>query len=142
MKLKKLTFVVVVTGILLAVCVPLSAHHGAAAYEMSKALEIKDAVVTKYSWINPHALIYFDAKDDKGEVRHWAAETGSPIAIQVVGWTRNSLKPGDVITIWVFQAKTGLPVGRLNKLQFADGKLLRDTQVGADDGNRTDDGLR
>ena len=141
MRINTLTFAALVAGFF-AVCSPLFAHHGAAAYDMSKAVELKGAVVTKYSWINPHALIYFDITDDKGEVKHWAAETGSPIAIGVVGWTRNSLKAGDVITIWVFQAKTGLSVGRLNKVQFADGKLLRDTQVGADDGNRTDDGLR
>ena len=73
---------------------------------------------------------------------HWAAETGSPIAIGVVGWSRNSLKPGDVVTIWVFQSKTGQTVGRLNKIQFADGSLLRDTQVGGDKGDRSDDGLR
>jgi hypothetical protein len=109
---------------------------------MSKPVEIKNAVITKYSWINPHVLIYFDAMDDKGEVKHWGIETGSPSAIAVMGWTRATLKVGEVVTIWVFQTKTGLPVGRLNKLQFADGRLIRDTQVGADDGNRSDDGLR
>ena len=141
MKIKNLTSVVVVAG-LLAISAPLLAHHGAAAYNMTQAVEMKDAVVTKYTWINPHTLIYFDVKDDKGEVKHWAVETGSPSAIGVIGWTRNTLKVGDVITIWVFQTKTGLPVGRLNKLQFADGRLIRDTQVGANDGNRSDDGLR
>lgn len=141
MKMKTLRFVVIAAGLLL-VSRSLSAHHGAAAYDMSKTVALKDAVVTKFSWINPHALIYFDIKDESGKVTHWAAETGSPIAIGVVGWSRNSLKPGDVVTIWVFQSKTGQTVGRLNKIQFADGSLLRDTQVGGDKGDRSDDGLR
>src|SRR5438105_14111909 len=103
MKMKTLTSIVIV-GAFLIVSRPLFAHHGAAAYDMSKAIALKDAVVTKFSWINPHALIYFDVKDETGKVTHWAAETGSPIAIGVVGWSRNSVKAGDVITIWVFQA--------------------------------------
>ena len=98
--------------------------------------------MTKFTWANPHALIYFDVKDAGGEVKHWAVEAGSPSAIGVVGWSRNSVKPGDVVTIWLFQTKTGVPVGRLNKIQFADGSLLRDSQTGGENGARTDDGLR
>ena len=141
MKIRTLTSLVIVAGLFM-VCRPLFAHHGAAAYDMSKAVELKEAVVTKFSWINPHALIYFDVKDQAGEITHWTAETGSPIAIGVVGWTRNSVKVGDLVTVWVFQSKTGQSVGRLNKIQFADGSLLRDTQVGGESGNRSDDGLR
>jgi uncharacterized protein DUF6152 len=140
-RIKTLPFVALVLG-LLSVSHPVFAHHGAAAYDMSKTVMLKDAIVTKYSWINPHALIYLDAKDETGQITHWTAETGSPAAIGVVGWSRNSMKAGDVVTIWVFQSKTGALVGRLNKIQFADGTLLRDSQVGGDNGNRTDDGLR
>lgn len=141
MKMKTLTSVVIVAGLLL-ICRSVSAHHGAAAYDMTKTVELKNAVVTKFTWANPHALIYFDAKDESGEVKHWAVEAGSPSAIGVVGWTRSSVKPGDVVTIWLFQTKTGVPVGRLNKIQFADGSLLRDTQTGGENGVRSDDGLR
>ena len=141
MKLRTLAFVFVIAG-LLAVSTPLFAHHGAAAYDMSKPVMLKDAVVTKYSWMNPHVLIYFDLKDNAGKVTQWTVETGSPSAIGVVGWGRNSIKIGDVVTIWLFQTKTGLPVGRMNKMQFADGSMLRDSQVGGENGERTDDGLK
>ena len=141
MKLRTLTFVLIIVG-LLAVCAPLFAHHGAAAYDMSKPVELKGAVVTKYSWMNPHVLIYFDLKDNAGKVTQWTVEAGSPSAVGVVGWGRNSIKAGDVLTIWLFQTKTGVPVGRLNKIQFADGTLMRDSQVGGENGERTDDGLR
>jgi hypothetical protein len=141
MRIKLLTTVALISG-LLAVGSPVFAHHGTAAYNMSKPVILKDAVVTRYSWINPHALILFDAKDDKGNIQHWTVEIGSPAAVSLVGWSRNSLKPGDMITIYVWQTKNGAPVGRLNKLMTPDGTLLRDTQTGADDGGRADNGAR
>ena len=141
MKVRALTFVLIVAG-LMAVCAPLFAHHGAAAYDMSKAVELKGAVVTKYTWANPHVLIYFDLKDEAGKVTQWTVEAGSPSALGVVNWGRSSVKIGDEVTIWVFRTKTGLPVGRLNKIQFADGTLMRDSQVGGDNGERTDDDLK
>jgi hypothetical protein len=115
----------------LTVCSPLLAHHGAAAYE-DKILVLKDATVTKFLWANPHNIVMFDVKDDKGEVTHWAGEAGSPSATGLLGWTRNSLQPGDVITVYIYPAKSGSPVGRLNKIVFADGKILRDSQLGGD----------
>jgi hypothetical protein len=115
----------------LTVCIPLLAHHGAAAYE-DKILVLKDATVTKFLWANPHNIVMFDVKDDKGEITHWAGEAGSPSATGLLGWTRNSLQPGDVITVYIYPAKSGNPVGRLNKIVFADGKMLRDSQLGGD----------
>jgi hypothetical protein len=110
---------------------PLLAHHGAAAYA-DKIVVLKDATVTKFVWANPHNIVMFDVKDDKGEIIHWAGEAGSPSATGLLGWTRNSLQPGDVITVYIYPAKSGNPVGRLNKIVFADGKILRDSQLGGD----------
>lgn len=136
MKTKRITFGILIA--LLAVCSSAFAHHGAAAYDMSKPVVLKDAVVTKFAWINPHPLILVDWKDDKGNVQHWTTEMGSTPASQLIGWTRDTLKPGDKITIYIWQTKTHLPVGRLNKVILADGKVLRDTQTGGDDGRRAD----
>ena len=141
MKTKLLTSAAFIAG-LLTVCSPVFAHHGASAYDTSKPVMMKGAVVTKYSWINPHTLIYFDYMDDKGEVQHWTAEIGSPSAVNLLGWNRTTLKPGDIVTVYVFQAKSHLPVGRLNKLVLADGTLLRDSQTGGDRGERADDAVR
>lgn len=127
---------------LLTLCGPAFAHHGTAAYDMSKPVMMKDAVITKYSWINPHALILFDYTDAQNNVQHWTVEIGSPAAVSLIGWNRNSLKPGDKITIYVWQTKTGKPVGRLNKLLTPDGTVLRDSQTGADDGGRADNAAR
>lgn len=140
MRSKWVPFILVT--IFLTMCAPIFAHHGAAAYDMSKPLVMKDAVVTRYIWANPHTLIFFDAKDDKGNPTHWSVELGSPSAIALMGWNRTSLKPGDVITVYMFAAKNGNPVGRINKIILADGTLLRDSQTGADNGGRADNDVR
>lgn len=117
---------------LLAVCSPVSAHHGSAAYA-NAVVVFKDATVTRFVWSNPHAIVMFDVKDDKGNVAHWAGEIGGPAAVSLLGWTRNSLQPGDMVTVYIWPAKSGKPVGRLNRVVFPDGKTLRDTQLGGDD---------
>ncbi len=115
----------------LATSGPAIAHHGAASYANSVAV-FKEATVTSYVWANPHTIVMFDVKDDKGNVAHWAAEAGSPSAVSLLGWTRNSLHTGDVITVYLYPAKSGSPVGRLNKVVLADGKTLRDSQLGGE----------
>lgn len=115
---------------LLAACVPLFAHHGSATYDTEKVVVLKDATITKFIWANPHSIAMFDVKDDKGNVAHWATEAGSPSALSLIGWTKNSLRPGDTVTVYAFQSKTGNPVGRLNKIVLSDGTTLRDSQLG------------
>ena len=141
MKMKTLAIVALLSG-LSATDSPLFAHHGAAAYDMDKAVVLKNATVTRYRWINPHALLFFDVKDDNGTVKHWTAETGSLSAISLMGWTRTTFKPGDVVTVHIFQSKTGASVGRINKIELGNGTVIRDTQTGGDSGERADDAVR
>jgi hypothetical protein len=117
----------------LAFCLPLFAHHGNAAYE-GNLTEIKNATVTRLVWANPHTLVLFDAKDEKGEIVHWNAELGSPSALTNVGWNKASLQPGDIITIYIHQAKTKNPVGRIQYILLSDGSKLTDSG-GAGEGN-------
>ncbi len=119
-----MSFAVLVGG--LTVCGAMFAHHGATSYA-NNIVVLKEATVTKL-----HTIVLFDVKDDKGNVSHWAGEAGSPSAVSLLGWTKNSLQPGDVITVYIYPAKSGNPVGRLNKVVFADGKTLRDSQLGGD----------
>ena len=111
-----------VAGVL-AICVPMSAHHGNAAYDMTN-VEMKGVTVTNFLWANPHCIVLFDAKDEKGKVTHWTAELGSPSAISLVGFTKTSLQPGDVIDINITVSKTGNPVGRIRRITLADGSVL------------------
>ena len=128
MKSKLLILGAFVAG-LSSLCGSALAHHGSAAYATSVVV-MKNATVTKFTWNNPHCIVMFDVKDDKGNVAHWAAEIGSPPAVSLLGWTRNSLQPGDMVTVYIWPAKSGRPVGRLNRIVFPDGKELRDSQLG------------
>jgi hypothetical protein len=116
---------------LLTLSVPVSAHHGNAAYA-DEITEFKQATVTKFAWANPHTLINFDAKDAKGNVVHMVVETAAPQALRLIGWDKASLMPGDVITVRMYVAKNGNPAGRLQMIVLADGAELRDTQLGGD----------
>src|SRR5215216_4864261 len=140
-KTKLLTVVALLAGIA-ASDRPLSAHHGAAAFDMTAPVVLKNATVTEFLWINPHPLIKADFKDEQGNIQHWTMEMGSTVSAQLLGWTRTTLAYGDVVTLYVWQAKTKVPVGRFNKVEFSDGTVMRDTQTGADDGGRADTDVR
>jgi uncharacterized protein DUF6152 len=117
-------------GGLFAVCSPLFAHHGSAAYRTDKVVVLKQAIVTKFLWANPHAMLMFDVKDDTGNVTHWAGEAGSPAAVRLRGWNKNSLRAGDVITVDLYPSKFENNVGRVEKIVLADGTTLKDSPRG------------
>jgi hypothetical protein len=119
-------------ALLLAVCSPVFAHHGNAAYDMKEVL-LKGATVTDFAWANPHTIITFDVKDDKGQVAHWAGELGSPSALGNLGWTKVSVTKGDVLTVYIHQSKTGNTVGRITRIVLPDGSSLKDSGGGGED---------
>jgi hypothetical protein len=104
-------------------CAPLFAHHGNAAYDDKSPITIKGSV-TDYLWVNPHVQVLLDVKNDQGEIAHWACETVSPSKLYRSGWTRDSLKPGDQVSITVYPAKSHAPVGYIRKVVLANGKEL------------------
>jgi hypothetical protein len=106
-----------------ATAAPLFAHHGNSAYDMAKTVPMK-ATVTKFEYSNPHTQVYYDVADDKGNVDHWVAETTNPAMLNRVGWSRETLKPGDQVTLWVNPNKVGAKVTFLQKVAFSDGKEL------------------
>lgn len=122
MRLKAL-FPVVLAVAALASAGAIFAHHGANLYDNTKATILK-GTITQFEWGNPHNQIFFDVKDDKGDVVHWVASTEPPAVMTERGWTRRSLKAGDPITAYVFAARNGAPVGNLQKIVLADGKEL------------------
>jgi len=119
---KLLAFMAIVVAIP-AMPDPMFGHHGNAAYDLNRPIALK-ATVTEFVWSNPHVQIYFDVKDDKGNIVHWASETVSPGMLSRAGWSKNELKPGDRITITVGPSKNGAPVGYALKIVLSDGKEL------------------
>ncbi len=101
----------------------ISAHHGTAAYDMEKSLTLKGVVIS-YEFINPHAEIRVDVTDENGRTVTWLAETNNPNRLARRGWNRNTLKPGDAITIVGNPVKSGAHDLRLTKVILADGREL------------------
>ena len=108
---------------LLIVCVPVLAHHGRSNYDVSSTATVK-GVVTEFEWINPHALIHLDATDENGKIEKWIAETNSPNILNRQGWTKNTVKPGDQITLVGHRVKGGASYINFSKIIFADGREL------------------
>jgi len=124
MKIRPVACFGLVVAVLAAGVPLLFAHHGSAAYDMTKEVVLKQAMVTKVLWANPHTLLMFDVKDDQGNVQHWAGETGSLNSLYLAGWTRNSVAPGDMITVYIYRAKASAKVGIVTKVVLADGSAL------------------
>ena len=100
------------------------AHHSfAAEYDAQKPITLTGAV-TKVEWMNPHARFYLDVKDDAGQVTNWEFELGSPNGLMRRGWTRNSMKIGDVITVNGSLAKDGSKLANARTVKLADGRAL------------------
>jgi hypothetical protein len=107
----------------LFVSIPLFAHHGNAAFDAEKRLTLK-GTVTEWFWANPHCVLEFDVKDDKGQVVHWVAETSNPPDMVNRGWSKASLKPGDQVAITLEPVKNGRPIGRILQVVLANGQKL------------------
>src|SRR5258708_5095998 len=122
MKSKCMILSAVILGFL-TLSTPTFAHHGNSAYDMSKTVAQK-ATVTKFEYSNPHAQVYYDVTDDKGNVEHWVAETTNPAMLNRVGWSKESLKPGDQVTLFVNPNRVGAKVTFLQKVQLSDAKEL------------------
>jgi hypothetical protein len=109
-----------------ALTTPLWAHHSfAAEYDSKKPIKLTGAV-TKVEWMNPHVYFYVDVRDEQsGKITNWALEMGAPAVIQRNGWTRNSMKIGDIVTVEGSQAKSGRPHGNARSVILAaTGKKL------------------
>jgi hypothetical protein len=100
------------------------AHHGTnASYDASKEITLT-GVVTQFNWHNPHAQLYFDVKEENGNVVSWGAELNSPGVLAREGWTKNEFKAGEIVTITLNPSKAGTPYGNTvrSKPILVDGK--------------------
>ena len=118
--IKKLIIIVPMI-VFLAVSVPLFAHHGSASYDTSKTVAVT-GTVTGYIWANPHVFLKVDAKDDSGNTSSWVIEAQNPVTQTSKGWTKNTFKPGDEVTVDVIPAKNNALVGEFK--EFNGGRIV------------------
>ena len=124
----------IMAGGLIMAAVPMLAHHSfSAEYDRSQPINLK-GTVTKVEWMNPHARFYLDVKDDaSGKVANWEFELGSPNGLMRQGWTRNSLKVGDVVQVSGSRAKDGSNLVNAQNVAFENGKRVLGGASSADD---------
>jgi len=110
----------------------LSAHHSAAAeFDTSKPI-VLHGNVTKVAWMNPHVHFWVDVADADGKVTNWELESAAPNYLQRLGWTKQSLKAGDTVTIRGYVAKDQPHLAKTDAVTFPDGRRV--TTGHADDG--------
>ena len=127
MKIQKWTMLALLAALLLF-AVTAFAHHGTfVSYDPTKVHTVK-ATVTEFRFTNPHIQLFFDIKDDKGEVQHWSAEGPDPAVLVAVGWgkkkTMAALTPGTEIMITIQPARNGKFVAEMSNIQLPSGDFV------------------
>ena len=114
-------------GLTLAMCAaPLWAHHAiTAVFDLSKQRDFK-GTVTQIEWLNPHAHFFLDVREPNGKTVRWEFELGSPNALMQHGWTRYTLKKGDMITVTGDLARDGSKLAHVRSVILAGGSRMCD----------------
>lgn len=109
------------------------AHHSFAAFfDPTKSVTIT-GTVTEFRFTNPHGMVALDVKKPDGTVEHWRAETNAPVVLVRRGWSRDSIKPGQVVTIDGWPSRDGRNYVRLRDAKDASGKPIGSLPFGQKD---------
>ena len=123
---RRVLFALAVSLVLISVLTttPAIAHHSTSMYDMANPVTIT-GVVKRFEWTNPHAFVYLEVKDDKGNVVEWEVEMMSLNHLRGYGWTRSTVKPGEVISCTGGAAKSGAPSMISSYMKLGDGRMIK-----------------
>ena len=120
----KVGFAVIAGAASLLVAAPAVSHHAfAAEFDINRPVKLTGAI-TKIEWTNPHAWLFVDAKDDNGTVTSWAVELVGINDLLRLGWGRNRVQPGDVVSVDGFGARNGTNTANAASVSLENGELL------------------
>jgi hypothetical protein len=119
----KLLVLLAAALILAAPSQPLQAHHGGAAFDQTQSVTLQ-GTMTELQFANPHVLLFFDIKNDKGEMENWSGWLTAPNKLARAGWTKRTLKAGDKVVVTGTPHKSGQHVVQIRKLIGPDGTEL------------------
>jgi hypothetical protein len=111
-------------ALMMVAATPAFAHHAFAAEYDANRKVLLTGNVTKVEWTNPHAHFFLNVKDASGRISGWDLELASPNTLQRGGWTRMSLKVGDVVTVNGYLAKDGSNLAHARDIRLADGRRV------------------
>jgi hypothetical protein len=112
-----------VSGAALFLATPAFPHHSNVAFEVTKVVTIT-GVVKEFQWRNPHTWVLLTVDDGNGHKADWSVEGRAPGVLLRAGWTKNSLRPGEKITVDMSPAKDGSTTGLIARVTKADGTIL------------------
>lgn len=102
---------------------PALAHHSQSIFDLQNLTDLTGTVAT-FEWSNPHVVIYLDVKNDKGAVEKWTISSTAPNNLRRMGWNRNTLKPGDRITVSGNRHLKREPLMYLRKIVLPNGQAV------------------
>ena len=116
-------FWVTVAVLSLTVSGPIFAHHGTAAFDTTKTVTVK-GIIADFQFANPHCEVFFDVKNEKGEMEKWDGELTAPNKLARAGWSKETLKPGDKVTVSGYPGKSAPHTLWIVKLIGPDGHAI------------------
>ena len=115
---------VIVTLSFMAISISVSAHHSFAVHFLPEGEVTVTGVVTSYRFANPHGVVELTAVNADGQEIAWRAETNSPSLLRRRGWTRESIKVGEEVTLTGWPARADDHYLRIRTVTFSDGSVL------------------